>query len=806
MLPPEGGACPNCAASGDDKRLDEATVALSIGQSDTIAESAAPVSGLKRVGHYRIVRQLGAGGMGTVYLAHDENMDRDVALKVMSRHQGGSDKATRRFEQEAWIAGRLDHPNIVRVYERGVWEDLNYFSMEVVSGGSLADVVDNMRRLGRDDALALKFGSSEYVHWAMRKIIEAARGLEHAHRQGVVHRDVKPLNLLLSKARGELKIADFGLAIDAEVTRMTTAGAVLGTIMFMAPEQIRGEGDAIDARTDVYALGVTLFELLTLKLPYSGKTQQMYMSQVLSSEARRASALNAMVGRDLEVVLSKAMEKEQKERYQSAAAFADDLDNVLHLRPIEARPVGRVTRLLKWIRRKPVHAALIGTLVVTIPIGSVVAIQTVQEHFAARAQRIRGLLDEARWAEERERPQMALDRVARVLDLDGDNVDAMRHRAMAHYMLWNASGVGEARDAEHAQRMLTDIGGVVAARPEASWPLTLRAFMLHQLGRSDEALLDEAAAQRLRADPPTDEDLSEEARLAHIRGESARAVELFSELIGRYPDSVQALASRALALENVGRADEALIDYRVVIGIDPQFARAYVDLASLSADRGKIAEALGFIERALEFDAEDPLAQEALAHVKLTEGRQAIGEGRPALAILEQAEQAARKALALNPDSRWTRLNLATSLLEQHRLLEKPDPALMQRVVDEFRATLEDWKAPPDSGLERVQYMSALINCCDAEIQLGRLEEALAICSRVTVAFPDEAIGYYNLAGVFALLGRADEALAALRRDLELGDRDWQWLAGDGWFEALHDDERFRRIVAEMKQLAQADS
>jgi serine/threonine protein kinase len=280
-IPPGADDCPRCRT-------------VAVADASAATRNALP----ERIAHFAIRRELGAGGMGAVYLARDERMNRDVALKLMSRSQG-SEKSERRFEQEAWIAGRLDHPNIVKVHERGTWDGYPYFSMEVVEGGSLAEVIANMRRTGRDDAWDLTFGSSPYIHWAIRMVIEAARGLDFAHRQGVVHRDVKPMNLLLSQKLGTVKIADFGLAIDVEVTRMTTAGAVLGTISFMAPEQIRGEGERIDARTDVYALGVTLFELLTLELPYTGRTQQLYMSQVLTSAARRARSLNHRVSRDL---------------------------------------------------------------------------------------------------------------------------------------------------------------------------------------------------------------------------------------------------------------------------------------------------------------------------------------------------------------------------------------------------------------------------------------------------------------------------------------------------------------------------
>jgi serine/threonine protein kinase len=284
---PAGSAdCPRCRTVQSGSNGFDST-ATHVGAPDRAAAAAASRSSHpERIAHFVIRRELGAGGMGAVYLAHDERMNRDVALKVMSRAQS-SGKSEARFEQEAWIAGRLDHPNIVKVYERGTWEGYPYFSMEVIDGGSLADVIASMSRTGRDDSRNLSFGSSPYIHWAIGKVIEAARGLDYAHRQGVVHRDVKPMNLLLSRELGSVKIADFGLAIDVEATGMTTVGSVMARFCSW-PRTDPWRGGADRRADDVYALGA-LFEMLTLELPYVGRTQQLYMSQVLTSE--RAGSL-----------------------------------------------------------------------------------------------------------------------------------------------------------------------------------------------------------------------------------------------------------------------------------------------------------------------------------------------------------------------------------------------------------------------------------------------------------------------------------------------------------------------------------
>src|SRR5262249_33719630 len=311
----------------------------------------------RRIAGYRIVRELGAGGMGTVFEAFDEKMSRNVALKILSRHISSAEKAADRFAREAWIGGKLNQPNLVRVYDRGQFEDLSFYSMEMVDGGSLYDVIRHLKQWGEERAWGLQFGSRDYVTWALTQIIAAARGLDFAHRQGVVHRDIKPMNILLSVEPCTVKIADFGLAIDMTATRLTTAGKVLGTVAYMAPEQIRGRQDETDGRADIYALAVTLFELLTLQLPFRWGTPQLYLNAVLTPGARRPSRLNERVSRDLDTVLNKALEKNPKDRYASMAAFAEDLENVLRFQPIAARPPGPMARLGKWARRRPSIAA-----------------------------------------------------------------------------------------------------------------------------------------------------------------------------------------------------------------------------------------------------------------------------------------------------------------------------------------------------------------------------------------------------------------------------------------------------------------
>jgi tetratricopeptide (TPR) repeat protein len=784
---PDGGDCPRCVTQASD---------ATIVDGNTPAAGAIP----KRIAHFTIVRELGAGGMGTVYLAHDEKMRRDVALKVLSRHSSW-EAAARRFEQEAWLAGRLDHPNIVKVYERGQWEELSYYAMELMDGGSLADVIEHQRRSGGDPDRKLVFGSSEAIHWALRTTIDAARALDAAHRQGIVHRDIKPVNLLLNRAQSAVKIADFGIAVDLEATRMTATGTVLGTVLYMAPEQIRGETSKIDGRTDVYALGVTLFELLTLEMPYTGKTQQLYMSQVLTTDSRRARGLNARVSRDVETVLRKAMEKDPADRYATAGAFADDLDNVLHLRPITARPVGAIRRAAKWARRKPVHAALLATLAIAIPAAGYFAQREVRERAEGRRRHLADLLDEAVWLGQRTEYGAMLERATAALTIEPGNLMALRHRAMARFRLAGAQSDSAATDGLRAAA-LADVDVVIAGFPLEAWPHRLKALMLTD-GKQEEAAKSEIErAEALRKDPPSDEDVAESARLAQAQGEKSRAVELYSELIRRHPDSVLAISARARMYEALGKPDQALVDYRVAVGLDPKYKLTLIDLARLALDQGLIDDAEATLKRALEVDPEYPFALEEQGRVlaKRAEQAKVKGDLAKARALYESAEKVTRDAVERSSSLLWPELNLGGILAERAKLSSEIDPVLMGRAIEAYQKVIAGFDGPPQGGQRREIYVAAHLNLCDAQIALRRLREALQTCAQVTELSPDDAAAQYNLAGAYALSGDAPSAFAALSKDVALGDADWEYLEAEPWFTTLRKDPRFTAIVAEMKR------
>jgi WD40 repeat protein/serine/threonine protein kinase len=375
------------------------------------ASPAAPE--LQRLGDFRILREVGRGGMGVVYEAEQVSLGRHVALKVLP-HQLPDDRARRRFEREAKAAAKLHHTNIVPVFGVGEHDGLPYYAMQFIQGLGLDGVIAELKRLQtpkpapalplgdaaaadvarslltghfapaegapdvtvdhaqpRDtdpapprpsDTSALSGssaalpGAGRATYWqsVARIGVQVADALEHAHKQGVLHRDVKPSNLLLDR-QGTVWVTDFGLAKAHDQPDLTHSGDVLGTLRYMPPEAFDGKADA---RGDVYSLGLTLYELLALRPAFDETDRHKLIKQVTAAVPPRLGRLNAAVPRDLATVVEKAIDRDPARRYPTAGALAADLQRFLDDVPIRARRVGRVERLGRWCRRNPAVAGL----------------------------------------------------------------------------------------------------------------------------------------------------------------------------------------------------------------------------------------------------------------------------------------------------------------------------------------------------------------------------------------------------------------------------------------------------------------
>jgi WD40 repeat protein/tRNA A-37 threonylcarbamoyl transferase component Bud32 len=309
-------------------------------------------------GDYEIGRVLGRGGMGVVYQARQLSLNRLVALKMVRAGVLASDDELRRFQNEAEAVATLDHAGIVPVYEVGEHVGQRYFSMKLITGGSLAE----RAAAYKDDPRA-----------AAALLAEAAEAVHHAHMRGVLHRDLKPANVLVD-ADGHPHVTDFGLAkrVEADV-EMTATGAIIGTPAYMSPEQASGRRGTITTATDVYGLGAIFYSLLTGRAPFASDSVADTLTRVKEQAPEPPRKLNVRVPRDLEVIGLKCLEKDPRRRYGSAQALADDLRAWLDGRPIAARPVAAPARLALWCKRRPAIAALLG-LVLLVGLAGIVGI------------------------------------------------------------------------------------------------------------------------------------------------------------------------------------------------------------------------------------------------------------------------------------------------------------------------------------------------------------------------------------------------------------------------------------------------
>jgi formylglycine-generating enzyme required for sulfatase activity len=408
---------------------------------------------------YEILGICGHGGMGVVYRARQLGANRLVALKMLRAVEHASPTERLRFQIEAEAVARLQHPHIVQLHEVGEVRGQPYFSLELCDGGTL---IERLR-----ERLPTPGEAAELIE-------TLARAVHYAHLRGVVHRDLKPGNVLLTGAGKVLKITDFGLAkrIDAEARDVSQSGAVMGTAAYMAPEQAAGRVRDTGPAADVYGLGALLYECLTGRPPFVGP-QHAVLASVLSDEPAPPSRLRARVPRDLETICLKCLSKEPSRRYPSAEALAEDLRRFRASEPVQARPVGRAERALKWARRQPALAALLGVTLLALVALSVLSVNLALARSEAEKQTAIARENEARARQEADKANKARAFLVSIFELS--DADGQRGAMTARQILDDAearvprefAGQPDLRDG-----LLADIDNVYA-KITANAPLAM---------------------------------------------------------------------------------------------------------------------------------------------------------------------------------------------------------------------------------------------------------------------------------------------------------------------------------------------
>jgi len=559
---------------------------------------------------YQILGELGRGGMGVVYKARQENLNRTVALKMILAGSHAGPSAMARFLKEAETIASLKHPNVVQVYEFGSLGGMPFFSLEYLEGGNLAARIK---------------GEPQDPLQAARLVQTLAGAMQAAHDKGIIHRDLKPANVLLA-GDGTPKITDFGLAKQAD-SAMTATGDVMGTPSYMAPEQAQGKIKEAGPAADVYALGAILYDMLTGRPPFKGTSTWDTLQMVTGGEVVPPSKLQLKVPRDLETICLKCLQKDAAKRYGSAQALAEDLRRFLEGEPILARPVGRAERLWRWCRRKPLVAGLAASLVLVL-IGSFIGVTFLwlqaeeqreqSDKNAAEAQRQEKIAGEkSRLAiAEAEKANVAANKALRTVQVLVETFQAPDPLGLGGIPALRPAGRGEKLTALQilkggAQKVLKDLNGEPDTQAKL---LDAIGNVLCTLGQTDEArpLLQKALEIRRRLLPSDHPDLADTLHnlgwLNHQTGDYQSADRYYQEALTiRRQHAKDAPFPLSVTMFNLGwlltdrreyPAAEKMFQDVIALRLDTlgpnhrDTAVARAGLAALYIDQGKTLQAI----------------------------------------------------------------------------------------------------------------------------------------------------------------------------------------------------------------------
>jgi serine/threonine protein kinase len=678
-----------------------------IGDRDEGAGAALP----KTIGEYRVIDKIGEGGMGIVFEAEQQSPRRRVALKVVRAGLISDEFQTKLFHREMQTLARLNHPAIASIYDAGLTPDgQRYFAMELVEGIRLDEYVAG-RRVGQDAQPVL----SPRERWRLfHRICEA---ISYAHQRGVIHRDLKPANVLIT-ADGTPKILDFGLARaaadDPAMTMVSEAGRLLGTPAYMSPEQTLADPHAIDVRSDVYTLGIMLYELTTGTFPYDVRQATIVdICKVITDARPRAPrAINRLVPADIETIILKALEKEPERRYGSVGEFADDVQRFLDNHPIQARPPSRAYQARKLVQRHKLPFALLSTILL-LAVGSAVV-------FAIQKQQV---------ARERDTARTEADKFRRINNI------------LTTFL--NASNSWEQGSSDTTVKQVLD-GMSRRIEDELSDSPELAATIRHTLGMTYRMLSDYENAQlHLR--------FAYDTRMALLGENNPETLDALDDLGELYheagqPDQAEALLRRAL----VGR--------RKVLGNNhPDTAETLNSIGVVSKTSGQLDAAQGHFEQALatrQRYADKLLADPRATHKDRRDAHNAVAQTRNNLAALFRARAAAVPGDREAVRQFWRQaethylaaLELRTQWLGDHPEVGKMhnnyakllnDMGKRAAAEEHLRAGLEILERTV--GREHAYTARTLYNLAEILLAEGEIEPAEALC-RQALALQEELL------------------------------------------------------------------
>jgi serine/threonine protein kinase len=791
--------------------LHQATMALH-GASVDPSLPRADVPEPAQIGDFTLVRELGRGGMGIVYEAEQISLKRRVALKVLPLAAALDERQLQRFKHEAEAAAHLQHPNIVPVHSVGYERGIHFYAMQFIDGQSLAGCISTLRQqegkeagactrtaaaeatavdataeretLTQQSLSSLFHSPSSYFRAVARLGIQAAEALEHAHQLGVVHRDIKPANLLLDSS-GNLWISDFGLARFGCDAGLTGSGDLLGTLRYMSPEQASARRGLIDQRTDIYSLGVTLYELLTLEPAFPSDDRQELLHQLAFEEPRPPRSLNPAIPPDLETIILKAMAKAPEERYSTAQEFAEDLRRFLEDMPVLARRPTFRQRTRKWARRhRAWMTAGIAAMIVTIV---VLAVSTALIWHAQHNTQLALADASAKKEYAQKEEQQAKQNLALA-------VEALDH------LLTVTETVSERSALDRASQ----------EKVQANLKQVLRAYdkFAEEQELNAKSRFLKALAFRRVAD-------IHQRLVRHVEAEEAykNATLLLEQLAGEFPGQAEYRRELALCYRNLGRMQKvsgqfgiaelsfgrsrALLEELLKEGAQPHAARdlasCYHDIGMVLHARGRSTEAVQIYRHGLQLldavaasAANDPghrparasnLQELGVALVATADYRGAEESLRAALKLREQLVQEAPADRELRYQLSATYRGLAHALTSMGRVTEGEDAVrrdlrILQDLIQEC-PTIPSFQQELAIGYENLGSILEHKGLTEeADKTLGRAVELAEVLARDYPAIPGYrhllAIALNNRGPLLTRTGRKPEAEAAYRRALTL--------------------------------------
>jgi len=714
---------------------------------------------------FEILDELGRGGMGVVYHARQTNLNRSVALKMLVAGKFADAALLGRFRLEADAVARLNHPHIVQIYEVGQVEGQPYFSLEYVSGGSLASRIDRQPQ------------SPEF---AARLVATLAEAVQYAHEQGIVHRDLKPANVLLA-TDGTPKITDFGLAkLATSESNYTRTGDIMGTPSYMAPEQASGVTKQIGPACDIYALGAILYELLTGRPPFQGSEPLETVMLVLSDDPVAPRRLVPRVPRDLETICLKCLEKSPRRRYSSAAELAADLYRFLSGAPIVARPVSVIERAGKWARRRPALAALCAVVVLsvtTLLLGSwwyQTRLAANQTRLVAALAQSEASLEDAQNVVDRLLSDVALEKLAPV-----PQSQQLRRELLAEALHFCQGFLQRHPDSDpvrlqtaRAYRQVADIQQLLGDAPAATTAYAQATALLNPL--TDRSQVRSGALRELAAALNNQANLSErQGNLSLARDQYEESEQELVTLIELDPSDAENVRRLAACRSNLGallltsgnattareKLEQAVDVLQQLTQEHPELVAAKSDLIAAQANLGSLQRELGDYEAATDrLAAAERLAQAlpedlrsraeqryaaALVTNNLGTALEAQGNDAAAEAQFRAALRQLDALLADRPgDVAWlrgwvdARFNLAGLLIRQNRA-EEAQP-LVQATFERFESLLKQDARDPivRRGAALATYQLGLID--EQRGQRRQAEDQLHSAYRQLAQLTDE--------------------------------------------------------------------